>query len=97
MPHGGDYDGVAGVVVPLEIIRAAREDAPSSVLPMELVVFAEEEGTTFGLGMLGIEWRATKFGYFIFEPNVSVPIPRLKGLPFSYYQYRVTVGLRWGS
>src|SRR5205814_6188647 len=47
VPHGGDYDGVAGVIVALEILRAD----PSATL--ELVIFAEEEGTTFGLGMLG--------------------------------------------
>lgn len=47
VPSGGKYDGVMGVVIPLEILRVAPE------LPLELVVFAEEEGTTFGLGMLG--------------------------------------------
>ena len=52
VPHGGDYDGVAGVSVALELLRSAAEDALPG-LPVELVVFAEEEGTTFGLGMLG--------------------------------------------
>ena len=52
VPHGGNFDGVVGVVIPLEILRAAREDLKVA-LPMELVVWAEEEGTTFGLGMLG--------------------------------------------
>src|SRR5215213_604973 len=52
VPHGGDYDGVAGVSVALELLRSAAEDG-FSPLPVELVVFAEEEGTTFGLGMLG--------------------------------------------
>jgi hydantoinase/carbamoylase family amidase len=47
VPNGGDYDGVAGIVVALEILRAD----PST--PVELIIFAEEEGTTFGLGMLG--------------------------------------------
>lgn len=51
VPTGGKYDGVAGIVAPLELLRAAREDGTS--LPLELVIFAEEEGTTFGLGMLG--------------------------------------------
>jgi len=49
VPHGGDFDGVAGVVIPLEILRSA---APRAI-PLELIIFAEEEGTTFGLGMLG--------------------------------------------
>lgn len=52
VPHGGDYDGVAGVSVALELLRSAREDG-LDVLPVELIVFAEEEGPTFGLGMLG--------------------------------------------
>lgn len=51
VPTGGKYDGVVGVVCCLEALRAAREDGVS--LPVELVIFAEEEGTTFGLGMLG--------------------------------------------
>src|SRR5439155_18501385 len=41
VPHGGDYDGVAGVVVALEILRSAREDAID--VAVELIVFAEEE------------------------------------------------------
>jgi OHCU decarboxylase len=52
VPHGGDYDGVAGVVVALELLRSAREDGIAS-LPLELIIFAEEEGPTFGLGMIG--------------------------------------------
>jgi hydantoinase/carbamoylase family amidase len=47
VPTGGKYDGVVGVAVALEVLRAEpRAD-------LELIVFAEEEGTTFGLGMLG--------------------------------------------
>jgi allantoate deiminase len=52
VPHGGDYDGVAGVVVALEMLRSAADDQITA-LPLELIVFAEEEGTTFGLGMIG--------------------------------------------
>lgn len=51
VPNGGDYDGVAGVVSALEILRSARDE--NRVVPMELVIFAEEEGPTFGLGMIG--------------------------------------------
>jgi allantoate deiminase len=52
VPHGGDYDGVAGVVVALELLRSANEDRIAAP-PVELIVFAEEEGPTFGLGMIG--------------------------------------------
>jgi allantoate deiminase len=54
VPTGGRYDGVVGVVTALEVLRAAPET------PVELVVFAEEEGTTFNLGMLGSRaWAGT--------------------------------------
>lgn len=51
VPHGGNFDGVVGVVAPLEVLRCALED--KKVVPMELVIWAEEEGTTFNLGMAG--------------------------------------------
>ncbi|HTL29054.1 MAG TPA: M28 family peptidase, partial [Tepidisphaeraceae bacterium] len=51
VPHGGNFDGVVGCIAPLEVFRAARED--QKVVPMELIIWAEEEGTTFNLGMLG--------------------------------------------
>lgn len=47
VPTGGKFDGVVGVVVALEVLRTA----PGA--PVELIVFAEEEGTTFSLGMVG--------------------------------------------
>ncbi len=47
VPTGGRYDGVTGVVVALEVLRTLPEAA------LELIVFAEEEGTTFGMGMMG--------------------------------------------
>jgi hydantoinase/carbamoylase family amidase len=54
VPTGGRFDGVVGVIVALEVLRAAPE------APVELVVFAEEEGTTFNLGMVGSRaWAGT--------------------------------------
>lgn len=61
VPNGGDYDGVAGVVVPLELLRAAHE-AGIDDFPLELIMFAEEEGPTFGLGMLGSRALVGKLG-----------------------------------
>src|SRR3954447_16232466 len=59
VPHGGDYDGVTGVVVGLELLRSAREDGIATA-PIELIAFAEEEGPTFGLGMMGSKlWAGT--------------------------------------
>jgi hydantoinase/carbamoylase family amidase len=54
VPSGGKFDGVVGVVVALELLRTQHEAA------LELVVFAEEEGTTFGIAMLGSRaWAGT--------------------------------------
>jgi allantoate deiminase len=59
VPHGGDFDGVVGVLVPLEVLRAAHVDSRTAP-PLELIIFAEEEGTTFGLGMIGSRaWAGT--------------------------------------
>ncbi len=45
VPSGGKFDGVTGVVCALELLRCG--------LDLELIIFAEEEGTTFGTAMLG--------------------------------------------
>ena len=51
--QGGRFDGTAGVVAALEAARAIREGALLHRLPIDLVVFAEEEGGRFGWGLLG--------------------------------------------
>ncbi len=54
VPTGGMFDGVVGVAVALELLRCR----PGAAL--ELVVFAEEEGNTFGIAMLGSRaWAGT--------------------------------------
>ncbi len=54
VPTGGKYDGIVGVVVALELLRTQPEAA------LELVIFAEEEGTGFGLAMIGSRaWAGT--------------------------------------
>ncbi len=61
VPHGGDYDGVAGVVVAIELLRSAFDEGLHD-LPVELIVFAEEEGPTFGLGMIGARLLVGELG-----------------------------------
>jgi allantoate deiminase len=51
--QGGRFDGTAGVVAALEAVRAVREADLPHRLPIDLVVFAEEEGGRFGWGLLG--------------------------------------------
>jgi hydantoinase/carbamoylase family amidase len=51
--HGGCYDGAAGVAAALEAARVIQEERFPHRLPIDVVVFAEEEGGRFGWGLLG--------------------------------------------
>jgi hypothetical protein len=60
-------------------------------------LYGVPEGATgfFGaLYPLGIEWKATRLFYVILNPlGVAAPVPQLRGIPFWYPQYRVSVGI----
>jgi allantoate deiminase len=51
--HGGRFDGVAGVVAALEAARVVAEEGIPHRHPVDVVVFAEEEGSRFGSVMIG--------------------------------------------
>jgi allantoate deiminase len=51
--HGGGFDGVVGVVTALEAARVIKEQKIAHRLPIDVVVFAEEEGSRFNWGLLG--------------------------------------------
>jgi allantoate deiminase len=51
--QGGPFDGVVGVVTALEAARNIVENRVAHRLPVDVVVFAEEEGSRFGRGLLG--------------------------------------------
>jgi allantoate deiminase len=51
--HGGQFDGVVGVVTALEAARIIVEDKITHRLPVDVVIFTEEEGSRFGRGLLG--------------------------------------------
>jgi hydantoinase/carbamoylase family amidase len=51
--NGGRFDGVVGVVTALEAARSLVEDGIAHRLPIDVVVFPEEEGSRFGRGLLG--------------------------------------------
>jgi MYXO-CTERM domain-containing protein len=51
-------------------------------------------GVYAGLAPLGLEWKMSRLFYLIVNPlNVAVPVPQLQGVPFSYPQYRASIGL----
>lgn len=51
--HGGRFDGVVGVVGALEAIRVLNENKIKTNHPIELIIFAEEEGSNFGTATSG--------------------------------------------
>jgi N-carbamoyl-L-amino-acid hydrolase len=53
IPNAGRYDGVVGVLGPLEAFRALKAAGFSPRRSLELIVFTSEEPTRFGLGCLG--------------------------------------------
>ncbi len=53
IPHAGKYDGVVGVLGGLEAIRALQRAGFQPRNSVELLVFATEEPTRFGVGCLG--------------------------------------------
>ena len=50
---GGRYDGVYGCVGGLEIVQLLTEQKRKLNHPLEIIVFADEEGIRFGNGMFG--------------------------------------------
>ncbi len=53
IPNAGRYDGVVGVLGALEAIRALQRAGFEPARGIELIVFAAEEPTRFGIGCLG--------------------------------------------
>jgi len=59
VPHGGNYDGTAGVLAALECIEILNQQHFMTAHPLEVIVFADEEGGLTGsravVGELGQE------------------------------------------
>ncbi len=53
VPHGGNYDGVTGVIAAIEAIQCLKEEDFKPLKPVHIVIFAEEEGAAFGHMLAG--------------------------------------------
>jgi hypothetical protein len=43
---------------------------------------------------LGVEWKASRLFYLVLNPlGFAAPVPQLRGIPFWYPQYRVSIGI----
>lgn len=54
--NGGKYDGAAGIVSGLEVVRLLRESTLELKHPLQVMAFIEEEGTALQCGLLGSRW-----------------------------------------
>src|SRR5690625_168028 len=55
VPNGGHFDGVLGVISALEVVEAWKETHYTPNKPLEVIVFADEEGARFNSGLTGSE------------------------------------------
>ncbi|HEY7003201.1 MAG TPA: Zn-dependent hydrolase [Gaiellaceae bacterium] len=53
VPRGGRYDGALGVLAALETVRSLRAEGVQPTVPLWVVSFNDEEGSSFQTGMLG--------------------------------------------
>jgi len=53
VPHGGNFDGPAGVLCALEALQTLRDNGFVPEQPIEIVAFQGEEGSRFPIGLLG--------------------------------------------
>lgn len=60
--EGGRFDGLVGVVAALEAARVIQEQKWSHRHPIDVVIFAEEEGSRFGLVLAGSRAWVGKIG-----------------------------------
>ena len=54
--NGGKYDGAAGVIAGLEVVRLLKEQKMEQNHPIQIMAFVEEEGTALQSGFLGSRW-----------------------------------------
>jgi N-carbamoyl-L-amino-acid hydrolase len=53
VPNGGNFDGALGVLAAIEVIDALNRSSLATRHPLEVVVWANEEGVAFGNGLDG--------------------------------------------
>lgn len=61
VPHGGNFDGVLGIVTALEVARSWHEDGYVPERSLQVIATAEEEGTSFGMACFGVRVRSGEF------------------------------------
>ncbi len=53
VPNAGTFDGLLGIVAAIAVVERLAAGGPQPSCPVEVVAFADEEGTRFGTSFLG--------------------------------------------
>lgn len=71
----------------------------TSVLLFDLVgAPAGSVGPLVGGNLLGLSYEVGEQLYLLVDPaQVMLPVPQVQGAPFSYHQYRFTLGVQYGG
>ena len=98
--RAGVFNGYATVIFRLPLAYEQfnlRTTANLGVSRLLIDLYGAPKGSTgiyAGLSPLGLEWKMSRMFFLVINPlNFAMPTPQLKGVPFSYSQYRFTIGL----
>ncbi len=98
--RAGVFNGYGTVIFRLPLAYEQfnlRTTANLGVSRLLIDLYGAPKGSTgiyAGLSPLGLEWKMSRMFFLIINPlNFAMPTPQLKGVPFSYSQYRFTIGL----
>jgi hypothetical protein len=98
--RAGVFNGYGTVIFRLPLAYEQfnlRTTANFGVSRLLIDLYGAPKGSTgiyAGLSPLGLEWKMSRMFFLIVNPlNFAMPTPQLKGVPFSYSQYRFTIGL----
>jgi hypothetical protein len=98
--RAGAFNGYGTVILRLPLAYEQfnlRTTASLGVSYLLIDLYGAPKGSTgiyAGLSPLGLEWKMSRMFFLIVNPlNIAVPAPQLSGVPFSYPQYRATIGL----
>ncbi|GHJ45694.1 Zn-dependent hydrolase [Catellatospora sp. TT07R-123] len=89
VPHGGAYDGPLGVVSALLAVDELRARGFAPARPIGVAVFAEEEGSRFGLACLG-----SRLFTGAVDPNAAAALTDRDGVTLAQAMGAVPAGAR---
>jgi hypothetical protein len=98
--RAGAFNGYGTVILRLPLAYEQfnlRTTANLGFSRLLIDLYGAPKGSTgiyAGLSPLGLEWKVSRLLFVIINPlNFAIPVPQLSGVPFSYSQYRATIGL----